>query len=254
MKVVELRRYAVKSMQGESCDELWVGVTGISGDRGFGVLDTESGTIISAKRDGRLLEAIARTSDEGVRVRLPGGRQMSEGVDLDRVLTSWLGRDVRLVRARHHGVGTFECPEDFEREESPVVRWQGTGDSFVDESDLHLLSTADLRLLQRQRPDLPWDVRRFRPNIVLGAGEDETSDRWIGQLLRIGDAVVRVTGPCTRCVMTTRAQPGGLERQLDILRHVIHHCDNAVGVRAAVVEPGRVSAGGDAHVVSSDAL
>jgi hypothetical protein len=34
---------------------------------------------------------------------------------------------------------------------------------------------------------------------------------------------------------------------------VIHHCDNAVGVRAAVVEPGRVSAGGDAHVVSSDA-
>ncbi len=258
LKVIELRRYAVKSMQGEICDELGIEANGVSGDRGFGVLDRESGTIISAKRDGRLLEASARMSGEGVCVRLPGGREILEGIDIDRELTSWLGRDVRLVPARLHGVGTFECPEDFERDESPSVRWQGPGHSFVDESDLHLLTTADLLLLKRQRPDLQWDVRRFRPNIVLdagegeGEGEGETSDKWIGRHLRIGDAVVRVTGACTRCVMTTRAQPGGVERQLDILRHVVRHCDNTVGVRAAVVQPGRVFAGGDAHVIPWD--
>ena len=250
MKVKELRRYAVKSMQGESCDELRVEANAISGDRGFGVLDTEQGTIISAKRDGRLLEASSRITDEGVRVSLPGERELPDGVDLDRELTRWLGREVRLVQALRHGVGTFECPEDFERDESPTVRWRGTGHSFVDESDLHLLTTADLLLLQRPRPDLQWDVRRFRPNIVLDAGEEGTSAQWIGQHLRIGEAIVRVTGTCTRCVMTTRAQPGGVERQLDVLRHVIQHCDNAVGVRAAVVQPGRVFTGADAQVIS----
>jgi uncharacterized protein YcbX len=159
-----------------------------------------------------------------------------------------------LVSARRQGAGNFECPEDFEREDSPTTRWQGPGHSYINESDLHRLTTADLLPLRRRRPELHWDVRRLRANIVLDAGEDETSDKWIGQLLRNGDAVVRVTGACTRYVMTTRAPPGGVERQLDIERHVIRRCDNVVSVRAAVVQPGRVITGGGAHVVSSDAL
>ena len=249
MRITELRRYAVKSMQGESCDELRIAANGIDGDRGFGVLDVESGTIISAKREGRLLGASARLSDDGVRVRLPGGREMPHGAALDHELASWLGREVHLVQARRHGVGIFKCPQDFEREESRTMRWQGTGHSFVDESDLHLLTTADLGLLQRHRPDLQWDVRRFRPNIVLAGGEDETSDKWIGQQLRLGEVTVHVTGTCTRCVMTTREQPDGLERQLDILRHVIQRCGNSVGVRATVIKAGRVFLGDDAQVI-----
>ncbi len=249
MRVEVLRRYAVKSMQGESCDGLRIASYGVEGDRAFGVLDVKSGTIISAKRDGRLLEASARLSDDGVRVRLPGGREMPPGDALDRELTSWLGREARLVQASRHGVGTFECPEDFEHDESRTLRWQGTGRSFVDESDLHLLTTADLGLLRRHRPELQWDVRRFRPNFVLSAGEDVTSDQWIGRQLRLGEVIVRITGTCTRCVMTTRAQPDGLERQLDILRHVIHRCGNSVGVRATVVTTGRVSLGDDAQVI-----
>lgn len=249
MRIEELRRYAVKSMQGEKCDELHITSSGVEGDRDFGVLDVGSGTIISAKRDGRLLEASARVSDEGVRVRLPDGRELPYGDALDQELTSWLGREARVVQSLRHGVGTFECPEDFERDESRALRWQGTGHSFVDESELHLLTTADLGLLQRHRPDLQWDVRRFRPNIVLDAGEDATSGQWIGQQLRLGDAIVRVTGPCTRCVMTTRAQPDGLERQLDILRHVIQQCGNSVGVRAKVVATGRVYVGSDVQVI-----
>ncbi len=249
MKIKELRRYAVKSMQGEKCDELRIAANGVDGDRGFGVLDVVSGTIISAKRDGRLLEASARVSGDGVRVRLPDGREIPNGDALNRELTSWLGREVRVVQALRHGVGTFECPEDFERVESRTVRWQGTGRSFVDESDLHLLTTADLGLLQRVRSELQWDVRRFRPNMVLAAGEDATSDKWIGQRLRLGEVIVRVTGTCTRCVMTTRAQPDGLERQLDVLRHVIQRCGNTVGVRATVIKAGRVFLGDDAQVI-----
>jgi hypothetical protein len=43
--------------------------------------------------------------------------------------------------------------------------------------------------------------------------------------------------------MTTRLQPDQLERQLDILRHVIREHDNTVGDRAGVVRPGRVRVG-----------
>ncbi|OYV23993.1 MAG: hypothetical protein B7W97_01695, partial [Mycobacterium sp. 20-66-4] len=73
------------------------------------------------------------------------------------------------------------------------------------------LASQHLGLLRRHRPELQWDVRRFRPNFVLSAGEDVTSDQWIGRQLRLGEVIVRITGTCTRCVMTTRAQPDGLE-------------------------------------------
>ena len=46
MRIEELRRYAVKSMQGEECDELHITSSGVEGDRDFGVLDVGSGTII----------------------------------------------------------------------------------------------------------------------------------------------------------------------------------------------------------------
>jgi len=242
-RVKELWRYPVKSMQGEPCEELVVGVHGVAGDRSFGVLDLGSGTIISAKRDGRLLEATAKMTIDEVWVRLPGGDELPRGVALDRELTKWLGREVRLVEATSHGVGTYECPEDFERDDSDTEKWQGTGFSFVDESDLHLLTSEDLNRLARDRPELQWNARRFRPNIVLDASDGASSSALTNQCLQIGEAVVQVTKGCTRCVMTTRAQPGGLDRELDILRHVIHNWHNEVGVRASVTRPGRVVLG-----------
>ena len=247
MQIRELWRYPVKSMRGEKCRSLRIDLHGVVGDRSFGVLDLQSGTIISAKRDGRLLEASARTEGEGVVIEHPAGPERRPGADLDRELTAWLGRGVRLVAAAQHGIGTYECPEDFEVDDSDPVSWQGSAHSFVDESDVHLLTTADWTTLGSMRPDLHWDVRRFRPNIVLDAG-DRLSTTLIGQHLRIGDAVLEVTKGCTRCVMTTRVQPGGIERELDILRHVIANCDNQVGVRAAVVRAGSVDQGGTAEV------
>jgi uncharacterized protein YcbX len=156
-----------------------------------------------------------------------------------------------LVNATRYGIGTFECPEDFERDDSESSSWQGTGHSFVDESDLHLLTTADLTLLRQNRPELQWDVRRFRPNIVLDAGEGVVSNDLIDRHLQIGGAILLITKACTRCVMTTRAQPGGVVRQLDILRHVIENCSNEVGVRATVVRPGRMLLGCDAQVTET---
>ena len=53
-----------------------------------------------------------------------------------------------------------------------------------------------------------WDPRRFRSNVLLdGEGEDAL----LGEVIRLGDAVLHISKRVKRCVMTTRPQPGGIE-------------------------------------------
>jgi len=242
-RVESLWRYPVKSMQGEALDELTLEENGVTGDRSFGILDLATGTIVSAKREGRLLEASARLSGAKLRVRLTDDEELGPGASLDETLTAWLGRPVRLADAENFEVATFEGPEDYERDDSPLVQWAGREGSFVDESPLHLLTTSDLALLATERADLQWDVRRFRPNVVVNAETQSLGVLAAGCRLRIGGAEIQVSKGCTRCVMTTRSQPNGLERQLEILRHLVGSHANQVGVRARVVRPGVVRVG-----------
>ncbi len=190
-----------------------------------------------------MLEASARYLGDDLVVTVPGCGELAVGKALDSALSSWLDRSARLVDALAHGPGTFECPTEFEDDESEVVRWTGIGGSFVDESELHLLSTGDLDRLADERPDICWDVRRFRPNIVVDGGPDAFSSTSENTRYRVGDAEVAYEKGCTRCVMTTRSQPAGIERQLDVLRHVVRAHANVVGVRARIVSGGRVRVG-----------
>ncbi len=235
MRVKSLWRYPVKSMQGEVLDQVRLEPLGVVGDRSCGVLDLASGTIVSAKRDGRLLEATARFESEELVVRLPDGQQLTRGSALDAALSRWLDRPVRLVDAATFGPPVYESPEDFEHDDSALVQWEGPSESFVDESPLHVLTTVGLAQLAAERPDLQWDARRFRANVLLDVEAGGAGVVAPGQRLSLGDAVIELTVGCTRCVMTTRPQPGNLARQLDVLRHVNRVHANQVGVRASVV-------------------
>jgi uncharacterized protein len=241
--VSSLRRYPVKSMQGEELDELTFNLDGVEGDRQYGVFDEDSGTVLSAKREGRLFDASASLDDGRLAVTLPDGRSYEPGDPLDEALQQWLGRRVRLVAAATFGAATYESQSDFERDDSPSETWEGRPGSFVDESPLHLLTSLDLAELVTERPDLQWDVRRFRPNVVMEPVVSDPTRLAIGSRVAIGACEVDVRKGCTRCVMTTRAQPGTLEQELDILRHVARLHDSTVGVRAGVVRAGSVRVG-----------
>ena len=245
MRVAELWRYPVKSMQGERRESIEVTERGVEGDRHYGVLDLMAGTIISAKKDGRLLEGRAMLAGVELTIRLPTGETaLGLGSGVDAALTAWLGRPVELVEARLSGRGTYEMPVDFEDDASETHRWDGPTGSFVDSSPLHLLTTATLRALAIERPDLAWEVARFRPNMVIEAESDECiEEMWVGRRISAGDVELEVHKPCSRCVLTTRPQPGGTTRQLDILRHVNSAHATNVGVRARVVRGGRVDVG-----------
>jgi hypothetical protein len=108
------------------------------------------------------------------------------------------------------------------------------------------LTTATLDRLRELYPQGRFEIRRFRPNIVLQVGSGEKSfaeDAWIGHTLAIGSEVrLNVTGPCPRCVMTTLPQ-GDLPRDTGILRTAAQHNQANVGVYAAVRRGGTIRRG-----------
>ena len=238
-------------MQGESLETLELEDRGVRGDRSYGVLDLGTGTVISAKRDGRLLLAAASLEGDTPRIRLPHGKVTSgTGPEVDAALSAWLERPVRLVRAAADQCATYERQLDFEADGSASGRWEGPPGSFVDKSPLHLLTTASLRGLRLDRDDLQVELRRFRPNVLLELdGEGFVEQDWIGWSLGLGAARMRVHEPCARCVVTTREQPGGIARQLDVLRHLNGVHGGNFGVRATVVAGGHVAVGQPVEVV-----
>ena len=245
--VVSCRRYPVKSLQGLEVDTLSVGSDVIQGDRQWALIDTASGQVLSAKRVALLL--MGRADDEmitlpdGTRIRLDDPRAPEQ-------LSEWLERDVVLTSTSELVEGvelsydmTFDPPDDSaEYYEIPVPA--GT---FLDLAPVHLVTTATLSGCAELRPDLDWDVRRFRPNLVLDVpGEVFVEDAWSGRHLRIGDdLVLEVAGPTVRCAMPLRAQPD-LERQPELFHAMgdLHAAfPNHLGAYANVVNPGRVLVG-----------
>ena len=94
-----------------------------------------------------------------------------------------------------------------------------------------MISTATLR---------DWDRRRFRANVLLdGEGEDEL----VGREVAIGSATVRVQTRIPRCVMVTRPQPGGIERDLDVLKTINAELESCIAVGGTVTTPGEISIG-----------
>jgi uncharacterized protein len=118
--------------------------------------------------------------------------------------------------------------------------------TFFDCAVVHVLTTATLDRLRELYPQGRFEVRRFRPNVVVETAngvKDFIEDAWIGRTVRIGDDVqLFITGPCPRCVMTTLAQ-GDLPKDSGILRTAAQHNEVNVGVYASVLRGGHVRRG-----------
>ena len=234
--VSELWLYPVKSMQGLSVASLELDQAGVAGDRRWALIDANS-KLCSAKRYSKLFEASA--SADGT-ITLSGG----DIANSDEALSEWLGTSVKLVeRAADTAVGyemTFEPPND-EAEYYEIPSPIGT---FLDLAGIHIVAASTLAYCAEQYPDLDWDVRRFRPNIVIDVDiEPFAEDAWSGSNITIGDAVIHIDMPSVRCAMPLRGQPGGLQRQpamyaaLDVLHN------NHLGLYATVVQPARINVG-----------
>ena len=231
MQVVELWRYPVKSLQGERLDSVALTDEGLRGDRRFALYDLDSGLGLTARRLPELLFASARLRDDGTaEITLPDGSVAAD----DGALSEWLGRPVTLRSAATDAARRYENVVDFEHE--ATSEWEpfdGADGAFHDNraARVSLVSTATIG---------SWDPRRFRANVLLdGEGEDSL----VGSRITLGQATLDVKKRIKRCVMVTRAQAGGVERDLDVLRTIARERDAQLAVGALVVDPGTVHVG-----------
>ena len=244
-RVVALRRYPVKSMQGLEVDHLTVGPASVEGDRRRACIEEATGRIMSAKRFGRLLEAAA--DDDGI--TLPDGGRMAYGDDgLDGALSDWLGRPVRLEERSPGTQRSYEMTFDPPNDDAEYYEIPSPPGSYLDLAGVHLLSTATLAGGAAAHGDLDWDVRRFRPNVVVEGPDDAFGeDAWCGSNLRVGTAVLAAVQPTVRCAMPLRAQPG-LARQPRLFDALNELHANHLGTYLDVVEPGEISVGDEVAI------
>jgi uncharacterized protein YcbX len=247
-------------MQGEELNASTVTEQGLLGDRTYALVDGGDGKVASAKNPRKWPDLFAFRARftapprpgsplPAVQITLPDGTLVqSEQADLAGVLSSALGRNVTLLGQALEKPVLEEYWPDLEGlpHRDAVTDEAMPAQTFFDLAPIHLLTTATVDRLRSLYPQGRFEVRRFRPNIVVAVdGEPQAfvENAWVGRTLRLGQQVqLRITVPCGRCVMTTLPQ-ADLPRDPGILRTAVQHNQGHVGVYATVVQGGTIRRG-----------
>jgi uncharacterized protein YcbX len=284
----ELWRYPVKSMGGERLRRAELRAHGILGDRLWAVRDEREGVITSGKKLPKLMLCTARYVAEPppdaragnvppVLITLPDGRELrSDDPGVHATLSAFLGKEVTLSALRpaedreHYraakttraemrqafGLGPDEPLPDFSMlplsiltELSQYATPRGT---YFDCYALHLLTTTTLETLRSRAAAADFDVRRFRPNVLIdtnGSASGFVELTWCGGVLSTGGAKILVDAPTPRCSMPTRAQPG-LPNEPLILKTIATEAERCAGIYAQVETPGILEAGASIDLIT----
>ena len=247
-------------MMGEELNASDVTERGLYGDRACALMDSATGMVVSAKHPRKwkqLYDCRAAYAEEtsphtelpSVRITLPDGKIVtSEQNDIDQIFSTLLNRDVKFRRPAPTNVALEEYWPNIEGlvHQETVTEEAMPPETFFDLAVIHVLATSTIDRLRELYPKGRFEVRRFRPNIVVetsSSGNDFVEDPWIGHTLTIGEKVrLAVTGPCPRCVMTTMAQ-GDLPADPGILRTAAQHNQANTGIYASVLSGGTVHRG-----------
>ncbi|MDH4442803.1 MAG: MOSC domain-containing protein [Rhizobium sp.] len=240
-RVVELWRYPVSSVGGQSLAHLDVSPSGIAGDRRFALFDPATGLAAAPERDPRwrpalYLEAL-RDEAHLPQLRFPDGE------------TFWLDDSRLAARLETHfgfaaGIGAYGGLDDGADLRFPIVS------NRYAPAALHLLTTASLRQLAEVTGVPPLNPRRFRPSILIDTEDDAgfVENAWIGREITIGTTAVMVTEPTRRCGLTMIAQPD-IDERPEILRGIMRHNARNLGVYATVPATVSIAVGDPVYAV-----
>jgi MOSC domain-containing protein len=210
LRVAELWRYPVKSLAGERLSTALIRHDGIAGDRLVRVRGPEG--VRTARRQYRLL-GLRGTLDAEGHPRIADH--------------PWNSPDaLALVKEAAGADAWLEAYDDVDRFDI-----------------LPLLVATDGAIAAFGR-----DLRRLRPNIVIG-GVDGLDERdWPGAELHIGEVIIRLDALRGRCHMTT-IDPDTLEVNPAILRDIVRRFDNKLALDAEVVHAGTIRVGDAVTIV-----
>lgn len=213
MKVAAIWRYPVKSMAGERLASIPIDVNGLSGDRVVQVYDRR-GRLVTARKYPRLLRLKATIGSDGE--PLVDGFRWDSDEASERVAAA-VEPGARLRR--------FDGPERF------------------DILPLLVCTDGAVRLFKR-------DVRRLRPNLVIGGVGEDAERGWQGALLRLPDAEIHLSDLRARCVMTTY-DPDTSQQDPAVLRDIVARFGGRLCLNASVSRTGRVREGDFVETVTA---
>ena len=226
-RLLEIRRYPVKAMGGESLQSVEIDVRGLVGDRAYAVVDG-AGKIATGKHSTRfrrrdeVFEFASRTTPDGVRVAGRDGDWVVPGDDLDQVLSGAMGDPVRVL------------PE--------------TTTPYFDAGHVSIVGTASLAWC-REHLDVDADRRRIRPNLVVETDEPFVEETWAGAVA-VGDVRLAPVERIERCRMIDIAQEG-LPREGRWLKALTGAREMCLGIYLDVSRPGRVEVGDEVSLRGS---
>jgi uncharacterized protein len=270
LRVATVWRYPVKSMQGEELNTSNIVLQGVVGDRRYALIDVDTGKVVSAKNPKKWPDLFACRAyypgPPSVDSRAPvcivladGSQVRSDDPRVAAQVSKVLGRTVMLQEQAPANANLEQYWPEHEGQSGEVtdeaVAAAAAPGSFFDYAPVHLLTTGTLNQLRRLYPQGRFEIRRFRPNLVIDTGtlEGFVENAWVGKTVQIGsDLRLEVTTPCPRCVMTTLAQ-GDLPKDTGIFTHGITQNNVPVpfagkalpsaGVYARVLTPGVATRG-----------
>ncbi|HJY83155.1 MAG TPA: MOSC N-terminal beta barrel domain-containing protein [Candidatus Binatia bacterium] len=282
--VTGLWRFPVKSMRGEQLQDAELTERGVLGDRAYALIETDTGKVVSAKSvkhfpdllccKAKFVEPPRRGGYvPPAQITLPDGTSVtSDSGDVDRVLSAYFKRNVRLGRVAPDDFTIDQYHPDVEgadpggNRDTVVAQKLGAAlfaalgmespvpvGSFFDVFPLTVLTTSTLARLNELWPQSRFDERRFRMNVIVKTERPGfVENDWVGHELGLGYGTrlnVALLDP--RCVMTTLAQDD-LPDDTDVLRTLVRHNRVQVGdlglypcagVYAVVAAPGTVRIG-----------
>jgi uncharacterized protein YcbX len=278
-EISEIWRYPVKGMAGESLSMGQLGAQGLAGDRIWAVRDSTRQEIQSCKFRPELLLCSARVNAAAagqVDILFPDGTVLG-GADAEaharvsqlighastleplRPLSdldfyrrhkrddhTWLA-ELKATFAREGDEPLPGFFADFPAAAAEFVALPGT---FFLVTPFHLLTTSTLAWLKKLNPQSDWDLRRFRPNVLIDTGAGSTGlleQGWIGKQIVIGGTTLDCPGTTPRCGAITRAQRS-LPADKQALRTVVKHADQNVGVYGKPLQGGDLRVGDAVYV------
>ena len=202
--IAGLWRYPVKSLAGERLSTAELQPDGIVGDRLVVVAGPEG--VRTSRKQYRLL-GLRGTLDAEGRALINGHPWDSE--EALRLVKGAAGEDAWLEPA--HETNRFDV--------------------------LPLLVATDGAVASFGR-----DIRRLRPNILIGGVEGTAENDWPGATLHSGRAIIGIDSRRSRCPMTT-VDPDTLERDPEVLRDIGRRFGGRLALNAAIVRGGVVRVG-----------
>ena len=240
----------VKGMALVHPEEISLEPFGVAANRRFFVVD-EDGRRYGQIRNGTLVR-IRSEYDEAsgaLKLRFPDGTAVDGVPHLgDAIVTDFYGRP---VRGRVLEGEWSEAISRFAGRSLRLVRSDEPG-AGVDRGlgPVTMLSDASLDALAVRVGVDGVDARRFRMLIGIAGCEPHEEDAWLGRLVRVGEAVVRLHEQVARCAITTQNPQSGVP-DLDTLREIKAYRGTReddgknidFGVFGEVDAPGRVRVG-----------